>query len=216
MNVGEETSLTDARLSPIHHSSFIIPTSAFPPMSLLIDGYNLMHAAGLLGRGRGRSALESARLALLNFLAASLEPAELARAIVVFDAAGAPPGLPQTLTHRGLCVRFARGYTSADELIEELIRQDSAPRRLTVVSSDHRLQRAAHRRKARAVDSDRWYSETVEQRSQQQLEKPNEPGKPVSGSGPGELEYWLARFDQPSDDPPDEDIFPPGYAENLE
>ncbi|HEY5313933.1 MAG TPA: NYN domain-containing protein, partial [Pirellulales bacterium] len=87
-------------------------------MSLLIDGYNLMHAAGLLGRGRGRSALESARLALLNFLAASLEPAELARTVVVFDAAGAPPGLPQTVMHHGLCVRFARGYASADELIE--------------------------------------------------------------------------------------------------
>ena len=32
--------------------------------------------------------------------------------------------------------------------IEELIRKESAPRRLTVVSSDHRVQRAARRRKA--------------------------------------------------------------------
>jgi hypothetical protein len=203
----------------MQHFSLFTFHSAFP-MSLLIDGYNLMHAAGLLGRGRARSALESSRLALLNFLSASLAPAELARAIVVFDAAGAPPGLPQTLTHRGLCVRFARGYASADELIEELIRQDSAPRRLTVVSSDHRLQRAAHRRKARAVDSDRWYFETIEQRSQRQQPEPSEPAKPVTGSGAGELEYWLARFDQPGDEPgtkpPDEDIFPPGYAEDLE
>ncbi|HEY5310864.1 MAG TPA: hypothetical protein VIK18_00045, partial [Pirellulales bacterium] len=100
--------------------------------------------------------------------------------------------------------------------IEELIRQDSAPRRLTVVSSDHRLQRAAHRRKARAVDSDRWYGETVDRRAERQLKPPGEPAKPVAGSGLGELEYWLARFDQPSDEPPDESIFPPGYGEDLE
>jgi predicted RNA-binding protein with PIN domain len=185
-------------------------------MSLLIDGYNLMHAAGLLGRGRGRSALERSRMALLNVLAASLEPADLARTIIVFDAAGAPPGLPETITHQGLRVRFSRGYATADDLIEELIRQDSAPRRLTVVSSDHRLQRAAQRRKARAVDSDRWYAETIEQRAQRRLQRPSEPAKPVQADAPGELEYWLARFDQPDDGPPDETIFPPGYGEDIE
>ncbi len=76
----------------------------------------------------------------------------------MFDAADAPPGLPRTLEHRGLTVRFAAKSGSADELIEELIRADSAPRRLMVVSSDHRLQRAARRRKATAIDSDVWYA----------------------------------------------------------
>jgi hypothetical protein len=205
------------------HSSFIIHTSSFPPMSLLIDGYNLIHAAGLVGRGRGPGGLERSRLALLNFLAESLPAAELARTTVVFDAAGAPPGLPDTLAHRGLKVRFARGYASADELIEELICEDSSPKRLTVVSSDHRLQRAAHRRKARAIDSDRWYAETIGQRAQRQLEKPEGSAKPVKGDGPGEVEYWLSRFDdQPGDEKSgadaeaDEDIFPPGYAEDIE
>ena len=151
-------------------------------------------------------------MALLNFLAASLAPADVARTTVVFDAAGGPPpGLPQTIVHQGLCVRFSRGYTSADELIEELVRQDSAPRRLTVVSSDHRLRRRAQRRKARAIDSDLWYREIVEQRGQRQLDSPDDPAKPVKGDRPGELEYWLARFDQQADEPPEEDIFPPGY-----
>ena len=85
----------------------------------------------------------------------------LATATVVFDARQAPPGLPRELSHRGITVRFAAGYESADELIEQLIQRDSAPRRLVVVSSDHRLHRAARRRKAQAIDSDQWYEQTI-------------------------------------------------------
>ncbi len=85
---------------------------------------------------------------MLNFLAESLSAEEIPRTIVVFDAHDAPPGLPGTMDHRGLTVRFAVGYEDADSLIEELIRSDSTPRKLVVVSSDHRLQRAARRRRA--------------------------------------------------------------------
>ena len=66
---------------------------------------------------------------------------------IVFDAKQAPPGLPHQLDHGGITVIFARGYDDADELIEELIASNSTPRRLTVVSSDHRIQRAARRRR---------------------------------------------------------------------
>jgi predicted RNA-binding protein with PIN domain len=55
-------------------------------MRLLIDGYNLLYATGLLGPGIGPGGLERSRMALVNFLAASLEPAELAQTTVVFDA----------------------------------------------------------------------------------------------------------------------------------
>src|SRR5581483_1858836 len=148
-------------------------------MSLIIDGYNLMHAANIVGRGRGPGYLERSRLALLNHLAESLDPHEISNTTVVFDAAGAPPGLPPTLHHRGLTVRFARGYGSADELIAEMVKANSAPRRLTVVSSDHQVQRAALRRKARAVDSDVWYAE-VGQHRQQRAAKTPPPDKPLS------------------------------------
>ncbi|MEX2122179.1 MAG: NYN domain-containing protein [Pirellulales bacterium] len=203
-------------------------------MSLLIDGYNLMHAAGIIGRGRGPGGFERSRLALLDFVAESIETDEVGKTTVVFDAAGAPRGLPSILTHRGLTVRFAVSYDDADELIEELIEADTAPRRLTVVSSDHRLQRAARRRKAQAIDSDRWYAEVVRRRvdrshgpSAQQAAPSIKPGPPTAG----EVEFWLERFsgvdlpteqndlpaketDQPG--PTDDSIFPPGYAEDEE
>ena len=63
-------------------------------MSLLIDGYNLLHASGILGGGLGPGGLERSRLALLNFVAEAVDAKELAHTTVVFDAAGAPPGLP--------------------------------------------------------------------------------------------------------------------------
>ena len=100
-------------------------------VSLIVDGYNLIHAAGIVGRGFGPGGLERSRLTLLNLIAASIEPAEIPRTIVVFDAQNAPPGLPNVLSHRGLLVRFAPSPGDADALIEELIRRDSAPRRAT-------------------------------------------------------------------------------------
>ena len=162
-------------------------------MTLLVDGYNLLNSVGIVGRGVRGSSLQRSRIALLNFLAQSLQQAEIRRTTVVFDAAEAPPGLPRLFEHRGLTVRFAAGYPDADMLIEELIRSDSAPRRLTVVSSDHGVQRAARRRKAKAVDSDVWYARLLDRRRRQQS-MPAAPGKPRVPLLAEEIERWLEEF----------------------
>jgi hypothetical protein len=163
-------------------------------MSLLIDGYNLLNSVGIVGRGAGVSSLERSRRALLNFLAESLDAEEAARTTVVFDATDAPRGLPRVLEHRGLTVRFAAGYADADSLIEELIRTDTAPRRLTVVSSDHRLQRAARRRRATAVDSDAWFAEIARRRLHAGEPKEPAPVKPATRLCESEVAAWLDRF----------------------
>ena len=208
-------------------------------MPLLIDGYNLLNAVGITGHGRGGSSLERSRTALLNFLAESLDAEEVAHTCVVFDAAMAPPGLPRVVAHRGLDVRFAPRTSDADTLLEELIRADHSPRRLTVVSSDHRVQRAARRRRARAVDSDVWYAEILHGR---QAAKPasSAPSHPPLPLAEEDVRRWLDRFggqaelegllhesdassdqssatssDQPPELPPFENPFPPGYGEDL-
>jgi predicted RNA-binding protein with PIN domain len=196
-------------------------------MSHLIDGYNLLNAVGIIPRGVGPGTLERSRLALLNFLAESLDEAEVARTTVVFDAGGdAPRGLPRLLEHRGITVRFASQYDSADALLEELIRAESAPRRLTVVSSDHRVQRAARRRRARAVDSDTWYAEIVRHRRDRRKATPGsaKPNVPLLEE---QVAQWLQRFGGESylqsvieeaeadESAPIDNPFPPGYAEEL-
>jgi predicted RNA-binding protein with PIN domain len=183
-------------------------------MAILIDGYNLMHAAGMLGRGVGPGGLERSRLALLNFVAESVRANELTTTTVVFDARQAPPGLPRRLVHRGMAVLFAATYESADELIEELIQADSAPRRLVVVSSDHRVQRAARRRRAKAIDSDRWYADMLRQRAARHAPSPTPVPKP-NELGNSEVEYWLRQFEDENQDEAD-DIFPSGYGEDIE
>lgn len=195
-------------------------------MALLIDGYNLLHASGILGRGTGPGGLERSRSALLNFLAETLPERELAGTTVVFDAREAPPGLPRVSQYRGITVRFAPRESDADEEIERLIAAESAPRRLTVVSSDHRLHRAARRRRARAIDSDRWYAQVVRERLGRTRGK-SPPGKPTGPPSPTEVKYWLRQFGveeagenasaaTPSTEPQVENPFPPGYAEDVE
>lgn len=191
-------------------------------MGLLIDGYNLMFAAGLAARAGGPGGLERSRLALLNFVAGSVAAAELVRTKVVFDSSGAPPGLPEVLNHRGLTVHFASRHEDADALIEELIQHDSAPRQLIVVSSDHRLQRAARRRRATAIDSDIWFGDA--QRRRDRAHRPVVPDSlPEKPPVSLDVDYWLAQFadvaqttsDQSTGDQPGDPIFPPEYLDEL-
>jgi hypothetical protein len=164
-------------------------------MSILIDGYNLLNSVGIVGPDSGRSGLERSRRALLNFLAQAIDPAELSQTTVVFDASNPPPGRPRVIEHRGLTVRFAAQYKDADSLLEELIQADTSPRRLTVVSSDHRVQRAARRRRARAVDSDVWYLEIFRQwRARQPSALPAVPARPSVPLGQDEIDYWVRQF----------------------
>src|SRR5436190_1624816 len=116
--------------------------------TLLIDGYNLLFASDVSAPRSGPPTLQRTREALLRFLADSLDPSILGRMIVVFDATQAPPGLPQELTIAGMKVLFSRRGQDADALLEDLIAAARAPRELIVVSSDHRVQRAARQRGA--------------------------------------------------------------------
>jgi predicted RNA-binding protein with PIN domain len=127
-------------------------------MTLIIDGYNLLHASGVFGAARGPKGFEQSRAALLDMLVDVLGE-RASDTIVVFDAARAPDGLPARLSHGGIRVWFAREYPDADSLIEELVEDDTAPGHLVVVSSDRRLQAAARRRRAKAVACEEWLAE---------------------------------------------------------
>jgi len=164
----------------------------------LIDGYNLLNVTGLFAPGPAGVTLAGSRTALLEFLADVLSPAERRATMLVFDAKDAPPGLPRRMTYEDIAVRFAPRGGEADELLEELIATHSAPKRLTVVSSDHRVQRAANRRRATAIDSDRWYAEL-----HAAINRPDSPAapKPEAPLAPADVRYWLARFAEPKEEP---------------
>lgn len=126
-------------------------------MALIIDGYNFLHAANIVAEGPGKYTLEKSRDSLLRFVASVVPKKDRSTTTVVFDGKDAPPGLDRVAGFAGMTVMFSEPRTEADDLIEELILASSAPRRLLVVSSDHRIQRAAARRQARSIDSEEWY-----------------------------------------------------------
>jgi predicted RNA-binding protein with PIN domain len=193
---------------------------------LIIDGYNLLHVTGITGR---HGDLHGSREALLRFLAGAIEEKQRTQTTIVFDAAEAPPGLPRTIAYEGMTVHFASNYEDADEQIEELIATSNVPRSLLVVSSDHRIQRAARRRRAQFVDSDVWFAEI--ERRPNRIEPPI-AAKPASDLSADDVNYWVAEFGaqegdvsptrsdtqkskSKTDDGDLKNPFPPGYGEDL-
>lgn len=185
-------------------------------MALLIDGYNLLNVTGIFAQAGPGTELHRTRLALLTFLASSIEKRERAETTIVFDAAGAPAGLPRTTTHEGITVHFAQRHSDADEMIEDLLERCAAPRSLLVVSSDHRVQRAARHRGASFVDSEKWYSERLAICRQRRAIEDDGSAKPSGEMTRDELNYWLGEFGGFSSQKDESNSpFPPGYADDV-
>ena len=119
-------------------------------LEYLIDGYNLIHALGLVHKRIVPKELERARADLLHFLHERLEP--FAHAItVIFDAKRKPRHVPSEFQEGRILIRYAGRREEADDVIEALLIQHAAPARLIVVSEDRRLRQAAARRHARSL-----------------------------------------------------------------
>ena len=166
-------------------------------MRYLIDGYNLLHATGdLVGRTERPHGLEKARLALLARLIA-LHGADVGCVTVVFDALNAPAGSQPQQDYKGVHVLYAL-REEADDLIETLIRQESSPRQLTIVSDDHRLKDAARHGKCPSLGC----LDYLEQAGRPAPKAPAADGavKPQAISAE-ETQQWLAEFGDLVDDP---------------
>ena len=162
-------------------------------MTFLIDGYNLMHAVGLVRRGLPAKGLEPARIRFLDWLADSIRDRDdLLR--VVFDAQKAP--MPSSeYGHRGVRVRFAFRQT-ADEMIEELVQAEPHPSRLAVVSNDRQVQEAGRRRRCEIYTCQMFVDWTIDQRPAN-TPHPHEPEKPEPDATPEEMAAWLTVFSTP-------------------
>ncbi len=214
-------------------------------MLILIDGYNLIGPIAPPGRSRPGNHqtrwLEHARLRLINEVATGLGPVLAHETWIIFDSKRLTSRLASSLDEpversviQGITIEFSIGYDEADDRIEELIAAHHTPKRLTVVSSDHRLQIAARRRGALAVDSDVWLDRLSEKRPLVAIPLPAAAANPATASeGAGDLdavtdlqmdtsswlEYFKVEEDLPDDrapkpKPPKEvdNPFPPGMA----
>jgi predicted RNA-binding protein with PIN domain len=166
-------------------------------MRYLIDGYNLLHATGHLSRRGGRFSLEGARRALLQALADRFAEGAVT---VVFDARHAPPGVrPERDDHGVHIVYTTEG--EADDLIEDLIRKESAPQYLTLISNDHRLREAARLRGCRQIECVAFFADLGSRHPPPVAPPAEAPDKP-DGVSMTEVEDWIRIFGEVTDEPP--------------
>jgi len=108
-------------------------------MPVLIDGFNLLHAA--------RSHLsgpDDLGRAQLSKLLGSWSAAAREKVTIVWDGAAPPGNLAEQLSDPGVVAIYAGGET-ADNRIARLLAADSAARRVMVVSDDREVHRSARR-----------------------------------------------------------------------
>lgn len=162
---------------------------------LLIDGYNLMHVAGFARERYGPRELQRQRERFLDWLRQRIPPRLRSLTIVAFDAGEADGQYVEQGTHGELRLLYSPRGLEADDLIEELIALHSAPKQLQVVSSDHRLHKAARKRKATCLDSEAFVTlmgrlareAAAHRAAAEELAKP-------TGELPEETAEWLQVF----------------------
>jgi predicted RNA-binding protein with PIN domain len=158
-------------------------------MRYLIDGYNLLYALGLARKNAGRAAWDRGRRLLLDWLADRHGPAA-GDVTVIFDAQKAAGGIVEE-SHRGLRVVRAGGRT-ADDLIEEMLRDESAPASLTVVSNDMRVRDAARGRGCPVRSCEEYVDELLTAPAAPNTSPPTDE-KDVQPT-PEETARWLQAF----------------------
>ena len=155
-------------------------------MPLLIDAYNVLHVVGVLPPDLAGIDLEE--LAIL--ISKSRFRGE--EAVLVCDGVTKPHRVDET---GRVHVRFAGPGVTADDLILRLVRGSSAPRRLTVVTSDREIVVNARRRRA-AVISSESFLETLASDRQTGSSAGNTPSSTSSSQGTDrrQVEHWLRLF----------------------
>lgn len=167
--------------------------------TLLIDGYNLLHAAGMGQAEYRRGDLLRCRLKLMRHLLSKLAPAEVQKTTIIFDARDPPPDRPARAIVSGLTVLFANPGGDADVAIKNWLATHSSPRQVTLVSSDRELQRAARQCGARFSSSEDFLIELDRRRGRRPAARDKSPtrtddSKPSPRVTATETAHWLKVF----------------------
>ncbi|MAT81167.1 MAG: hypothetical protein CMJ29_05920 [Phycisphaerae bacterium] len=157
-------------------------------MRLLVDTFNVLHVTGVLPPG-----LAGPDVAGLAALVASSRWGEAHVALVCDGSppSGKNPKLPARIR------AIYSGTSEADDILERLIQDSSAPGRLLVVSSDRRVRKAARRRGAKNLDASSFLRALLEDRRAGRG-RPESIHRPAN-LRPGEVNQWRDTFKLGSD-----------------
>ena len=152
----------------------------------IIDGHNLLHS--IQKGGQESEAISDVQLCWIvgRYLKQIGQTGE-----IIFDGTG-PRDKGGFDNISNLEVFFAGLGMDADTAIEDKIGATTAPKRLTIVSSDRRLRKAARARKAISVKSEVFWNSVQKQLSRKKTTK--EPAEKRRGISDGETKQWLEYF----------------------
>ena len=154
-------------------------------MALIVDCYNVLHVSMppvLAGLDEGR-------------LCEALSRSPWAESPITVVADGRPKPLRASESPAaGVELIFAGSHRSADELIIQQIRHDSAPRRLTVVSSDREIRAAARRRRARDLSSEDFVEKLARYVQRRGIPRPVSARPAVDPLPPELVQRWKRAF----------------------
>jgi len=152
----------------------------------IIDGHNLLHSIQKVDESsESISDVQLCRI-IGRYLKLISQSGE-----IIFDGTG-PRDKSGFDDISNLEVFFAGLGTDTDTVIEDKIRASTAPKRLTIVSSDRRLRKAARTRKATSLKSEVFWNNIHKQLTRKRPEK--EPPAKRQGLTDGETEQWLEFF----------------------
>ena len=153
---------------------------------IIIDGHNLLHSIANIGKDQEPFTDAQLCWIISRYLKAIRKKGE-----IIFDGTGPRDKTPFD-NIANLEVFFAGLGSDADTIIENKIKAYSAPRRLSVISSDRRLRDAARARKATAVKSEVFWDNLQKQLRRKKPIK--EPEAKRSGLTECETKQWLEFF----------------------
>ena len=158
-------------------------------MPLIVDGYNLLRFVQKAGHFEDLIEVGLCRI-LSDYLVSVRE-----RGHIVFDGIGPPDkhDFEQLGGLANLEVYFSGADYDADEVIMQKIEDSSAPKSLTVVSTDREIRAAAAARKATSVRADVFWHGLVS-RLETQQKAVHEPKEKRRGITEGETDQWLDFF----------------------
>jgi len=154
-------------------------------MPILIDGHNLLHTIKAMTEGQILKEVQLCKL-VGRYLKQTKQRGE-----IIFDGRG-PLDKSGFVVTAGLQVLFSGSAADADTVIENRIKASTAPKQLTVVSSDNRLIKAAKVRKAVALTADEFWEQVVKKLARERRE--SEPPGKLAGITDGETDFWLKLF----------------------
>ena len=175
-------------------------------MPFVIDGNNLIYALREVG-------IEVDRGGLFRLLSRFIrsrknlisENTSRKAVMLVFDGPAPYGPLAKQFEDDYIDVKFAPAST-ADKMIMEYISTDSAPRLLTVVSTDHEIRAAAKRRRCKSKTSEEFARTLLRMLQKPPKRTPTEPPEKRIGLTPDQARAWLKDLNIPYDREEDDEL----------